>query len=344
MMGRAWAWVLARPPLGGVSPEDVYIVKWGGLRMLLSEALTEFDLSLVGNAVDSTRRWYAQRLLSLVEYLGDVEVCEVTVSDLRHWRAWLVERTTRWADHPSRPEVEGGLSVWTIRGYVRACRRLFKWLVDEGTVDSSPAARLKLPPKPKLPPRAVDPGDVLAMIEVADVRDRAIVSFLAATGCRVGGLCDLRLRDLDLGRNPPRAEVREKGRGGKKTRVVFFGHATLVALRAWLRMRPESEDDHVFVGQRGRLSESGVYQVLKRLAKRAGVEGRFNPHAFRHGFARGALRNGADLGTVSQLLGHSDVGVTVEHYAQWAVDELGERHSQYSWFGKVRDEDSAEDF
>jgi integrase len=304
--------------------------------MNLSGALREFDLSLVGNAAESTRLWYRQRLGALVEFVGDVEIEELSISDLRRWRAMLVERNGRWKDHPTRPAEKGGLSTWTVRGYLRAVRAFCNWLVREGLMVSSPAARLRLPPRPQNPPKAVSPDDVLRMLEVADVRDRAIVSVLAATGCRVGGLCDLRLSDLELEHEPARAMVREKGRGGKKARLVFFGPQTVGALRKWLEIRPDhdSEEDHVFLGQRGPLTEAGVYQVLRRLAKKAKIGGRFNPHAFRHAFARGALENGADLGTVSQLLGHSGIGVTNEFYGRWSVDELGRRSERYGWFEK----------
>ena len=308
-----------------------------GVLVKLSEALSEFDLSLVGNAADSTRSWYQQRLSVLVEFVADVEIEELTISHLRRWRASLIERDGRWQDHPTRPEEKGGLSPWTVRGYIRAVRAFCNWCVREGLLVSSPAARLRLPPKPPNPPKAVSNEDVLAMLDVADVRDRAIVSVLAATGCRVGGLCDLRLSDLELEHQPARAMVREKGRGGKKSRLVFFGPQTVSALRAWITIRPDvGGDDHVFLGQRGPLTEGGVYQVLRRLAKKAGIEGRFNPHAFRHAFARGALENGADLGTVSQLLGHSGIGVTNEFYGRWSVDELGRRSEKYGWFEKSK--------
>jgi len=300
----------------------------------LSEALRAFDLSLVGNAADSTRSWYQQRLGALVEFTGDVEVEELTISDLRRWRLSLIERDGRWQDHPTRPEQAGGLSPWTVRGYVRAVRAFCNWCVREGLLVSSPAARLRLPPKPQNPPKAVSEDDVEAMLEVAGVRDRAIVCVLAATGCRVGGLCDLRLCDLELGHQPARAMVREKGRGGKKSRLVFFGPQTVSALRAWIAIRPEVGDDHIFLGQRGPLTEGGIYQVLRRLAKKAGIHGRSNPHAFRHAFARGALENDADLGTVSQLLGHSSIGVTNEFYGRWSVEELGRRSERYGWFEK----------
>ena len=69
---------------------------------------------------------------------------------------------------------------------------------------------------------------------------------------------------------------------------------------------------------------------MRRLAGKAGIKGRFNPHSLRHAFARRVLQQGADLATVSQLMGHSSVEVTVRFYARWADDELGELHDRYS--------------
>ncbi|MBN1956041.1 MAG: tyrosine-type recombinase/integrase, partial [Anaerolineae bacterium] len=116
-----------------------------------------------------------------------------------------------------------------------------------------------------------------------------------------------------------------------KARYVYLKERTTDALRSWLSVRPSGKGDAVFVGLRGPLTESGIYQVLRRLAKAADIEGRHNPHSMRHGWARGALRNGADISDVSQILGHSDIAVTVKFYGQWADDELKERHDQFSW-------------
>jgi site-specific recombinase XerD len=97
------------------------------------------------------------------------------------------------------------------------------------------------------------------------------------------------------------------------------------ALRSWLDVR-DLPGRSVFG-----LKASGVYQVLERTARRGGVRGRWNPHAFRHGFARGLLDNGADLATVSQLMGHSDVSITVRFYARWSDEELHRKHARFTW-------------
>jgi len=131
--------------------------------------------------------------------------------------------------------------------------------------------------------------------------------------------------------------VREKGKGGKgKARTVYMSPRTVQALKAYLRERPDCDSDHVFVGTRGPLTESGIYLVLKRLALKAHVHGRYNPHAFRHGWARGALENGADLGSVADLMGNT-MQVTQRYYARWDDDELQRKHREVSWLPHDRD-------
>lgn len=301
--------------------------------MLLSESLEAFDLSLKGIVAPSTQRGYTSVVRKLIRFLGDRDIETITIVDLRRWRASLFDRKSRYADHPNRPEEEGGLSVWSVHNYLRGIHRFFSWLVEEELLEHNPATRLKLPDLPDEPPKDISRKNMVRLVETAqksNARDYAIVCFLADTGCRVGGAAGLCLPDLELDRG--RATVREKGKGGsRKSRTVYLKKRTIEALRSWLSIRPSDRGDAVFVGLRGPLTASGIYQVLRRLANAADIEGRHNPHSFRHGWARGALRMGADISDVSQILGHSSIAVTVDFYGQWADDELKERHDQFSW-------------
>jgi site-specific recombinase XerD len=79
------------------------------------------------------------------------------------------------------------------------------------------------------------------------------------------------------------------------------------------------------------ITVSGIYQAMKRLAKKAGVPDDWNPHNWRHGAARGMIKNGASLIEVSQILGHSSVSVTGDIYGILGEDELKESHRAFSW-------------
>ena len=293
--------------------------------MLASNAVEMFLLSYRGSKSPQTLVWYERRLSALVSFLGDVEIADVTIHDLRRWRVALCERTSRYEDHPSgRPAEAGGLSPYTLHGYIRSARHFFKWLEDEELLNHNPALRLELPRLPKGGVRGIPHADLVKILAAAGSlpRDLALCWFLYSTGCRVGGLCDLRLSDLCL--DSARAYVREKN---KKTRVVFLTSQAVEAMRAYLAVRPARPDDplqgddHVFLGQRGPLSTAGAYQVLKRLAAVAGVEHGWNPHAWRHTRAR-EFQAELGLGIVSQLLGHSTEQITADIYGRLGEDEL----------------------
>lgn len=316
--------------------------------MKLSTVYDHFDASIAGEVRERTRQWYKTQLTPMIEFLGNPEVDSITAHDLRRWRIHLLNKKEREYGG-RRPTKPGKLSIATVRGYVRALRRFFRWAYEERDIplEHNPSSRINLPPRDKIPPKAISAGDLLMLLKEAESnpRDLAIVAFLADTGCRVSGLVALNKSDLYL--DEYKAEVREKG---GKTRWVYFSQGVYVALVKYLAEHPRPDDPAVFVGPQGRLTSSGIYQVLMRLAKRAGVQGRFNPHSFRHAFAREALQNGGNLGVVSELLGHESVEVTARYYARWQDSELHDWHNRISPLSKsnladniVDDESRADD-
>ena len=302
--------------------------------MKLKQAIAEFIDSQVGTRAPATRRWYQQRL-AVLEPVFDKHLGWVRPADLRRIWAQLCNRTERWTTHPSRPTEAVGLSPYTLHGYMRAWRGFFNWCVRQKYATTSPVAMLNKPPLPDAPPKAIAEADMQKMVQAAEesgqCRDYAIVCLLADTACRVCGLAGLKMSDLDLKRG--RATVHEKGRGGKrKARTIYMQPRTVAALRAHLTMRPPVAYDSVFISQRNKpLTEAGIYLLLKRLARVAQVTERWNPHAWRHGWARGAMANGAALNDVSKFLGHSGISVTAQSYARWSDDELKLKHGQVSW-------------
>lgn len=281
--------------------------------MQLQNAIARFLDEQSGLLSPSTISWYRTRFDWLTPLL-QWPLTKITTDDLRAiWQSLIVR-----------------MSPTTSYMIVVAWRRLFNWCAQRGLLRSSPAAQLRKPPLPDQPPKALTRADLIRMLNASrcNPRDHAIICFLADTGCRVGGLAGLRIGDLELDRG--RAVVHEKGLGGqRKSRTVHMVRRTSNALRAWLDVR-ELPGRSVFG-----LKPSGVYQVLERTARRGGVRGRWNPHSFRHGFARGLLDNGADLATVSALMGHSDVSITVRFYARWSDEELHRKHARFSWLPDI---------
>jgi integrase/recombinase XerD len=192
--------------------------------------------------------------------------------------------------------------------------------MDEGLLPANPATRLELPRLPKGIVKGIPQDDLDKILDAAresGPRDYALVWFFYSTAARVGGVVNLRVEDLDLEHG--RAKVREKG---NKERPVFLIAPAVESMRAWLEKRPDVEDHHVFIGKRGPLKESGVYQVIKRLAASAGVAHGWNPHNWRHRRLRDLQANGLPLGVLSQYAGHSGVEVTANIYGTMCADDL----------------------
>lgn len=285
--------------------------------MKLSAARKRFIASKIGVRKPETIEWWQTYTRSLADALGDDPIETITTDDLRSWRAELATRERRYVDHPYREPVEGRISNTTLNNHVRAVKGLFRWLVREGHLNRNPAENLESPPLGEAPPKAVDLGEVEMMMSAAKEtrqpeRDYAIIRTLASTGIRRRGILTLTCSNITLQRRI--LMVCEKR---DKWRRVKFDEETADAIRQYLRVRPRVKTPIMYLSQRGQpLTGSGLYQMLKRVAKKAGV-GRYNPHAFRHFAAMQLIRHGADAELVKRTLGHRSKKTTLD-YINWA--------------------------
>lgn len=324
----------------------------------LNEAVeTFFRLELELNERSKmTIRWYRNRLDAMCKYLGpDKSPAKIRPLDLLNWLSTLKRREYRYGDGTPRPKKDGGLSVNTQRGHVRALRRFWSWLYKNNFIRRNPASELPMPHKPKLARRGISDADQDAIItaavptcdqygnlrrsEIQSIRDYAILCFLSATGCRLGGIAHLTLIDLQL--EHPDKQIRHRAyvvEKGTKGRYVFMNDQAITAMRTWLLVRPGCDSDHVFIGcKNGKLSwfplaEEGLYYVVRKYAIKAGVYGKpgvlWSPHQWRHRFGRRWLERGGDLSRLAQLLGHSTSQITSEHYGQLEIDVLQDGYDQ----------------
>jgi site-specific recombinase XerD len=319
----------------------------GGQEVQLGQAVQAFlRLEMVGKS-PQTRHWYADRLERMAEALGaERSLASVMEIDLEDWLASLAGRRERYGQSSTRPKEDGGLSPYTLNGYITAVRRWAKWLLKRGVATADLSANLCKVRLPKVGKKGVSDRDAQGILEAArsSPRDYAIVHFLLATGGRLGGVAHLTLGDLALDSPDPllrqRATVREKG---SKERTVFLGSEAQAALSAWLKVRPACRCQRVFLqakrdktGEYRGLRENGIYAAIKRLAVKAGVQGPASPHQFRHMFGRKMAESGMNLGLLSQVMGHTSPQVTVMHYGQFAVEDL---QSAYNRAQKRRERD-----
>jgi site-specific recombinase XerD len=249
---------------------------------------------------------------------------------------FLVHLQTRQSKRRGSQTVPGPLSPAYIDSVLRAVLRFARWLAKCGHVAADVTLGFRKPRLPRPNPKAISSETVTALLRAAQnsgaplerARNLALVYVLRDTGGRARAVANIELGDLQLERG--RIRVMEKG---AQAQTLHVSKPTAAAIRRWLKERPAAHprDDRLFTGRYGwGLSYVGVYQVLQRLAKSAGVTARHNPHAFRHAFARDLITNGADISQVSALMGHHSPVVTIAYYARWADDELHAVHARAS--------------
>ncbi len=208
-----------------------------------------------------------------------------------------------------------------------AGRSLFRFACRQELLTANPAQQVPTPRAERRLPQHLRPGEVERLLEARgtqddalDLRDRALLELLYASGLRVSELVALDWPDLDQ----RGAVVRVLGKGNRE-RMVPFGRPAAAALRAWLGRWPEvraragtgaSGDEPVFLNRSGgRLSQRSVRRLLER--RSPGVF----PHALRHTFATHLLEGGADLRAIQELLGHRSLATT-QRYTHVDVDRL----------------------
>ena len=296
--------------------------------MLLSEAIMVYVQAKTADGLsDRTLTCYRRTLSYVLAFVGDREVGAVTVTDLR---AFVADLRSRKAENENQR-----LSIYTVASYVTMTKAFFSWLAADGVIIENPARRIKKIKGKRDQPKAIETADLRKMLDASngasmeDRRARAVLLFLADTGCRAGGLVGLKLADLHLDQG--HALITEKG---AKSRRVYLNPPTVAALRAWLAVRQATTLPYVFIGLRfhaeSRLTPNGLFQIIRGVAKRAGVTGRYNPHSFRHRFAKRWLEQGGDMGRLADIMGHADIKTTWDAYAVWTENELQEAHRRYS--------------
>lgn len=274
------------------------------------------------NTVDAYRRDLAQYEMWLRTNKTNLE--KVAVGDIE---AFLAQR------------LKSGAAKSSLARQFAAMRMLHRFMVEEELRRDDPAALAEGVSKPAGIPKPLSEdeiGRVLASVvgdEPQNLRDRAILEFLYATGARVSEVCGMNLADLDM----ESSLVRLFGKGAKE-RVVPFGSAAHAALETWLSsgrhaMEPANwrkrDDAHaVFLGGRGaRLTRQAAFLVVRDAGLRSDLDRELSPHALRHTCATHLLDHGADLRVVQELLGHASI-TTTQVYTRVSQERLWQVYTE----------------
>lgn len=209
-----------------------------------------------------------------------------------------------------------GLSSRTIARRLTTLRNYFAFQLREGSIAADPTQLIPLPKQWTELPKYLNMEEIDKIIGVpgdtpADLRNRAMIELLFASGLRVTELCHVELSGLDL----ESGVVRVAGKGGKH-RLVPAGKQAVAAVERYLQsargqLLKARSSRYLFVTARGGpLTRQAFWHLLKLRARKAGVFRNLSPHVLRHSFATHLLEGGADLRSVQIMLGHSDISTT----------------------------------
>jgi integrase/recombinase XerD len=257
----------------------------------------------------NTLNAYRTDLLQYGEFLAerDIDALAVGPADIADFLADL-------ATGGERP----ACSAATIHRKAACLRSFYKHLRRDELIVADPTAALSAPRRGRRLPHVLNYAEVGKLLaaprgsEPTALRDRALLEVMYACGLRASETIGLEVADLDL----EEGFLRARGKGSKE-RLVPLGRQAIAAVGGYLRGgRPKLigariEEPKLFVNFRGGpLTRQGLYKIVQRHARAAGLAGRMSPHTLRHSFATHLLAGGCDLRAVQEMLGHADIATT----------------------------------
>ncbi len=242
---------------------------------------------------------------------------QVTNDHLREYQAHLVD---------------AGYAPSTVARKLTSIRSFFRYLTLEGLLETNPARNLEAPRVKRGLPKAISEEEITRLLNAptlvegpAGLRDQAILELLYATGMRVSELASLRLQDINLERNT----VLCRGKRNREREIPFHELAAQKLMTYLKDGRPQlvkekRRTDAVFLNYRGApLTRQGIWLIIRKYARLAGIDVRVTPHVLRHSVATHLLRRGANLREVQELLGHVNM-TTTQQYTKVANEHLRE--------------------
>ncbi|MCH5251040.1 MAG: site-specific tyrosine recombinase XerD [Lachnospiraceae bacterium] len=253
---------------------------------------------------DNTEMSYKRDLEKLKHFMagkGISNVASITSEDLDSYVKYLGDNN---------------FAAATISRNVASIKAFYHFLMQEGIVSEDAAEKIKSPKIEKKIPGILSPDEVVKLLEQPggnsskEIRDKAMLELLYATGIRVTELITLKKTDVNM----------KMGvlvcKDANKERIIPFGNAAKAALERYLddareSMLGDKSSDILFANCSGKpMSRQGFWKLIKFYANKADIKADITPQTLRHSFAAHLVENGADLKSVQEMLGHSDISTT----------------------------------
>lgn len=282
--------------------------------MTLSALITDFleYLELERNSSQLTIKNYDHYLKRFLGFAGDIDPKDIDLNTIRKYRLFL----SRYSD----PLTKKGLKRVTQNYFMIALRAFLRYL-SRIDIDSLSPEKVELGDSDPRPLKILDDTHLKQLLEAPDttkldgIRDRSLLETLFSTGLRVSELASLNRDTINLNRR----EFGIVGKGGKE-RVVFISDSAANWLDKYLNARKESfrplfirfqgKVDPSNNGEAMRLSTRSIERIVEKYVKSLGLPVKATPHTLRHSFATDLLINGADIRSVQEMLGHSNISTT----------------------------------
>ena len=220
---------------------------------------------------------------------------------------------------------KNGLKSSSVNRKISTLKSFYLFLIKKKLISLSPLSEVITPKKEQYLPSSMSEDEVEQLLQSPnieldiEIRDKAMIEMLYATGMRISELINLKMIDIDI----ERSVLKVLGKGSKE-RLVPFGEKASDSLSYYLKKRNKSSAKEVFLSNRGKkMTRTGFWQRIKIYLSREGLKDTISPHTLRHAFATHLLNRGADLRSVQLLLGHSDLSTT-QIYTHIAKQRLGE--------------------
>lgn len=258
----------------------------------------------VKNTSTNTEMSYKRDLEKVQHFMAERDIQEITAiseQDLEDYVKYLEDNK---------------FAAATVSRNIASLKAFYHYMVQEGIVPEDISESLKAPKIEKKIPEIMSPDEVVRLLEQPsgdspkEVRDKAMLELLYATGIRVTELITLKISDVNMPMNFILCRDRNK------ERVIPFGTAAKNALARYLdgtrdEMLENKASDVLFANCSGQpMSRQGFWKLIKYYAKKADIKADITPHTLRHSFAAHLVENGADLRSVQEMLGHSDISTT----------------------------------
>ena len=287
----------------------------------LSKLIEEFlrylliDKGYSNNTIES----YKRDLEKFLIFNKDKDINSIKNNDLKEYIKYLNEEK---------------LNEKSIARNISSIKSFYKFLSIQKYINNNPSDSIFQPKLKKSLPSILTEEEVLKLLDIKltdnfSYRNKAMLELMYASGLRVSELVNLKLQDIDLNQDI----IRTFGKGSKE-RVIPIGDYAKEYLEKYIyeyrgSMLKKESSEYLFLNNHGKkMTRQGFFKIIKKITQEKGINKDLSPHTLRHSFASHLLKHGADLRTIQELLGHSDISTT-QIYTHITNEQLKKNYKNY---------------